>query len=65
MVWYIQKLWCVVEWGRKNRETDEEHDKNCVEEGFQLARGKFDRHGEGGREAVGMGYCSISIYDES
>ena len=25
-----------VEWGRKNRKADEEHDDDCVEEGFQL-----------------------------
>ena len=45
----------------QNRETDEEHDKYCVEEGFQLARVKFDRDGEGGSEAPGMGNCSINI----
>ena len=49
----------------KNRETDEEQDEDCVEEGFQLARGKFDRYGEGGRETVGMGYCCINLYDGS
>ena len=45
----------------QNRETDEEHDGDCVEEGFQLARVKFDRGGEGGREALRMGNCSINI----
>ena len=33
----------------QNRETDKEHDDDCVEEGFQLARLKFDRDDEGGR----------------
>ena len=37
----------MVEWGRKNRETNEEHDKYCAEERFQLARVKFDRDGKG------------------
>ena len=45
----------------KNRETDEEHDEDCVQEGFQLAGVKFDRDGETGREALGMGNCSINI----
>ena len=35
----------------RNRKTNEEHDSCCVEEGFQLAREKFDGHGEGGSEA--------------
>ena len=35
----------------QNGKTDEEHDSCCVEEGFQLAREKFDGHGEGGSEA--------------
>ena len=30
----------------KNREIDEEHDENCVEEGFLLARVKYDRDGD-------------------
>ena len=33
----------------QNRETDEEHDENYVEEEFQLAKLKFDRDGKGGR----------------
>ena len=45
----------------QNREIDEEHDEDCVEEGFQLGRVKFDRHGEGGREVLGMGNSSINI----
>ena len=42
----------------KNRETDEKHDKDCVDQRFQLARVKFDRHSKGGRDALVMGYCS-------
>ena len=38
----------------KNRETNEEHDEDCVDEGFQLARVKFDRDGKEGGEALGM-----------
>ena len=49
----------------KNRETDEERDEDCVEERFQLARVKFDRDIERGREALGMGNCSINISDGS
>ena len=53
----------MVEWVGQNRETDEEYDKKYVEEGFQLARVKFDRDGEGGREDLGMGNCSINIWN--
>ena len=49
----------------KNRETDEEHDEDCIQEGFQLAGVKFDRDGETGREALGMANCSINIWDGS
>ena len=42
----------------QNRETNEEYDDYCFEEGFHLTRVKFDRDGKGDREAVGMGYCS-------
>ena len=41
----------------QNRETDEEHDEDCVDEGFQLASVKLDRDGKGGREALGMLCC--------
>ena len=60
MLWYSQYLWWrLVEWVRKNMETNEEHDEDCVEEGFQLSRVKFSRDGEGGREALGIKNCSI------
>ena len=60
MLWYSQYFWWrLVEWVRKNRETNEEHDEDCVEEGFQLSRVKFGRDGEGGREALGIKNCSV------
>ena len=51
----------MVEWGRKNRETNEEHDKYCTEERFQLASVKFDRDGKG----VKLQVCGIvaSIFE--
>ena len=49
----------------QNRETGGEQDKNCVEEGFQLARVKFDRDGEGCSDAPGVGSCSSNIWDGS
>ena len=45
----------------QNRKTDEEHDKDCVEERFYLAWVKFERDGERGWEALGMGNCNINI----
>ena len=45
----------------QNRKTDEKHDKDCVKEVFQLAMVKFDRDGEGGREALSVGKYSINI----
>ena len=46
---------------RQNRETDEEHDENCVEDKFQLARVKFYKDGERGREALGIWIRNINI----
>ena len=46
-------------------ETDEEHDVDCTEEWFHLARRKFDRDAKGGRRAVGIGYYSMNIWDGS
>ena len=48
----------------KNRETDEEHDEDCVDEGFQLARVKFDRDGKEGGETLGMWYCGSNNWNE-
>ena len=45
----------------QNSETDEKHDDDSAEEGFQLARVKFDRDDEGSRKALGVGNCSINI----
>ena len=50
--------------GQEKQETDEEYDEDCVKEGFQLARVKFDRDGERGREALGMRNCSINLLNE-
>ena len=62
MVWYIQYYSDVqLNWLEQNRETTEEHDDDCVEEGFQLARVKLDKDGEEGREALGMRNRSINI----
>ena len=44
----------------QNREITEEHEDDCVEEGFQLARVKLEKDGEKRREALGMGNCSIN-----
>ena len=49
----------------QNRETDEWHDEDCVEEWFELARVKFEKDDEGGREALGVGNFSINIWDGS
>ena len=45
----------------QNRKTTEEHDGDCVEDGFQLARVKLDKDGEEGREAQGIGNRSSNI----
>ena len=46
-------------------ETNEEHDEEDVKEGFLLARVKFDRDGDGVKEALGMGSCCINTWDGS
>ena len=67
MVWYIWYLWLlVVKWFKTKK-------GNCWRtwwwilswRGFQLAKIKFDRDGEGGRKALGMVNCSINISHES
>ena len=55
-----------VEYHRKygveqNKEINEEHDEGCVEEGFQLARAKFDRYGKRYSQALGVWYRSFNI----
>ena len=68
LAWYMVPI-LVMACGRigvgQNRETDEEYDEDCVEEWFQLDRVKLDRDLKGGREALGVGYCSINIWDVS
>ena len=49
----------------QNRKTDEEHDEDCVEDVFQMARVKFGRHDEAGRKALDMGNYSHNIWDGS
>ena len=49
----------------QNRETNEEYDEDYVKEWFQLTRAKFDRDGEGGKEALGMRNCSINLLNGS
>ena len=51
---WLNRLW-------QNRESDEELDEDCVEEGFQMARVKSGRDGEGSRKLV----CWIIIWDGS
>ena len=67
LAWYIvwfksnncDSVWS--NWVGQNRETDEEHDEDCIEEEFQLDRIKNDTDNEGGREALGVVNCSINI----
>ena len=44
-----------------DKKTDEQHGKDCVEEGFQLARAKFDRCGEGCLYRVGIGVGNVAL----
>ena len=45
----------------QNKKTEGEHDEGCIEEGFQLAKIKYDRDSEEGREALGVGNCTVNI----
>ena len=45
----------------QNRETNEKHNEDCVEEGFHLTRVKFEGDGEGDKVAVNMGNRSINV----
>ena len=45
-------------------ETDKEHDEDCLEGEFQLDSVKFDS-GERDRKTIGMGNCSVNIWDGS
>ena len=59
----------VVVFGRmgvgQNREIDEEHNKDCVEERLQFARVKFDRGGAGSRKTVWGIVISIFQVDQN
>ena len=63
MVWYTNICGSghVVELGRTKRETNEDRDEDCVEEGFQLVRVKFDRNGEGRHGTCRFGESCINI----
>lgn len=47
VIWYIQYLQHVVEYVGLGRETNEEQEKDCVEEEFQVARAELNRCDEG------------------
>ena len=49
----------------QNRESNEEHNEDCIEDGFQLARVKCGKDGARGREALGMGNCNSNVWDGS
>ena len=44
LIFVVAGIW--LNWVGQNREIDEEHDEDCVEVGFRLARVKLDRDGE-------------------
>ena len=50
--------------GGQNSETDEEHEENSFEEGFQLDSAIFYRYRKRGGEALGMESCSFGIWVE-
>ena len=63
-IWFGLSNNCDSVWSNRvgqNREIDEEHDEDCIEEGFPLARIKYDRDSEGGREALVVRNCSVNI----
>ena len=55
--------WCAVEWVGHDRKADKEHDKDCVEEEFQLVRARVDRGCEGDWEDVGMEWSNTIIQE--
>ena len=64
-IWFGISNTCGGAWSNdvgQNRETDEQHDEDCVEEDCVK---KIDKNGEVGREALGMGNCSINIWNGS
>ena len=52
-IFVVVGMW--LNWVGQNRETDEEHADDCVEEGFQLPRVKSDADGEGRQESSRFG----------
>ena len=67
-IWFCLSNTCDSVWSNRvgqSRETDDIDDEDCVEEEFQLARVKYDRDDERGREALGEGNCSVNIWDGS
>ena len=67
-IWFDSFNTCDGVWSNgagQNRETDEVHDEDCVNEGCLLAGVKHERDDEGNREALGAGNCSINIWDGS
>ena len=47
----------------QNRKANGKQDEDCVEKGFHFARVKVDRDIQGGREAVGIGYCNSNTWN--
>ena len=62
MIWCIKCLWwLVVEWSKTKYWNRWRTWRGFCWRGFQLAKVKLDRYGEGGREVLRMGSCSINI----
>ena len=62
-IWFGISYICGGVWSNglgQNRGTDGEHDEDCVEEVFHLARVKFDRDGEGSTGALCTRNSSIN-----
>ena len=67
-IWFGIPKTCGGTWVNRveqNREVNDKHDTDSVKEGFQLARVKFDKDGEEGREAPDMEIGSINIWERS
>ena len=65
-IWLSSSNTCDGVWSNgveQNRETDKEHGKDCVEDGFQLARVKYDMDGEEGREVLIVVSIVVSIFE--
>ena len=65
-IWFFSSNTCGGVWlnrVRQNWKIDKKDDEDCVEEGFQLAKAKYNKDGEGGREALVVRNCGINIWD--